>query len=358
MKRTALTLALTLALAITLSVVPADASQAGKSPVKVFIMAGQSNMEGHGLIEFGGNREADYKRKGLTDEQIATKKQCVLSHCVKDPAKAARFKHTIDAAGNWVVRDDVWVYYKRGRGGLKKGGVTVGYGANDQRIGPEFQFGHVMGEALDNQVLIIKTAWGGKSLALDFRPPSSGKPTFEIKPGRSGAKPKVSKYYHDMLTDVRTALRDLKTHFPDHNGRGYEIAGFVWFQGWNDGCNETYAKEYETNMANLVADVRKDLGVKDLPIVIANSGFGGKGPERDRVANRCRQYLQPAQAAVAKRTPRASCVDTRECYRPKEISAGRGDIEHFYSNAETYFLIGDGIGEAMKKLLAERAKGK
>jgi hypothetical protein len=41
-------------------------------------------------------------------------------------------------------------------------------------IGPEFQFGHVIGNAIDAPVLLIKTAWGGRSLYEDFRPPSSG----------------------------------------------------------------------------------------------------------------------------------------------------------------------------------------
>jgi hypothetical protein len=57
------------------------------------------------------------------------------------------------------------------------------------------QFGHVLGDNLDNQVLLIKTAWGGKSLYRDFRPPSSG-----------GA---VGPYYTKMLGDVREALANL-----------------------------------------------------------------------------------------------------------------------------------------------------
>ena len=51
-------------------------------------------------------------------------------------------------------------------------GFTV-YGGR-HHFGPELQFGHVLGDYFDNQVLLIKTAWGGKSLYRDFRPPSSG----------------------------------------------------------------------------------------------------------------------------------------------------------------------------------------
>ena len=42
------------------------------------------------------------------------------------------------------------------------------------KIGPEFTFGLTMDAALDEPVLIIKTAWGGKSLHTDFRSPSAG----------------------------------------------------------------------------------------------------------------------------------------------------------------------------------------
>ena len=54
------------------------------------------------------------------------------------------------------------------------GPLAPGFGSRDDAIGPELGFGHVVGEHLDEQVLLIKVAWGGKSLAVDFRPPSAG----------------------------------------------------------------------------------------------------------------------------------------------------------------------------------------
>jgi len=131
-----------------------QAGQAGKSPVKVFILAGQSNMEGHGMVKI------DAKRNGGKGS---------LEYLVRNPAGAERYKHLIDDSGQWKVRDDVWIWYLG-----RKGGLTVGYGARQDMIGPELQFGNFLGDYFDNQVLLIKIAWGGKSLAKDFRPPSSG----------------------------------------------------------------------------------------------------------------------------------------------------------------------------------------
>ena len=284
-----------------------------KGKLKVFILAGQSNMEGAGQIK-GAARNGG---KGS------------LEYIVKDPVTAARTKHIIDKNGKWVVRDDVWIWYFD-----RKGGLTAGYGARKTSIGPEFQFGHAMGAALDEQVLIIKTAWGGKSLQKDFRPPSSG-----------GA---VGPFYTEMIKHVKDVLGDIKKHFPAYDGKGYEIAGFGWHQGWNDGCSVTAVAEYEKNMANFIRDVRKALGVKKLPFVIADSGFGGRN---QKVARRL--GIVKAQQAVAKYPEfkgNVTTVETRDFFRPRELSPG-GHGYHWNENALTYFLIGDAMAEAMKKHL-------
>jgi len=292
---------------------PLQSGQAGKGPVKVFILAGQSNMEGQGAIQ------ADPKKNEGKGS---------LEYLVKTPATADRFKHLVDKGGKWVVRNDVWIWYLG-----RKGGLTVGYGARVDRIGPELQFGHVMGDYFNNQVLLIKLAWGGKSLGKDFRPPSSGG--------------EVGPYYTEVVKQVKDVLGNLKTHFPDYDGRGYELAGFGWHQGWNDRINQAFNDEYEKNMANFIRDIRKDLGAKDLPFVIAETGMSGREETNPRALS-----LMRAQAAVADYPEfkgNVAFVGTRDFYRPKEVSPS-GQAYHWNSNAETYFLIGNGMGEAMKKL--------
>jgi len=108
-------------------------------PLKVFILAGQSNMEGQGAIQVP-QRNIDNWKNGkykLTDEQIAAKLSGTLTNLVRNPDKKDRYAHIVDKEGRWIVRDDVWVYYNRGGTGLKKGDLTVGFGANDGKIGPE-----------------------------------------------------------------------------------------------------------------------------------------------------------------------------------------------------------------------------
>jgi len=333
-----------MSLAIPAVSLPVWAEPQGKGPVKVFILAGQSNMVGDGRVDPAGT-------KGT------------LAYMVEKSDKKDLFKHLVGGDGQWLVRDDVWYFQHQviNKGGreVETADVAVGLKPGLQKsgknptIGPELQFGHVMGDHFDNQVLIIKTAWGGKSLAVDFRPPSAGEPSFELKAVKDGTKPEIGKYYRLMISDVRYVLGNIEKFFPRYDGQGYEIVGFGWHQGWNDGTNPAYAAEYQKNLVALIQDIRKDLGVKDLPVVIASSGFGGHDDNLPGVRRTLRNVVEPAQIAVGRTMHNVTCVQTRDFFRPAAESP-TGASYHWNSNAETYFLIGDAMGKAMIYLLGEK----
>jgi hypothetical protein len=289
---------------------PAKSSGANPSgkPVKVFVLAGQSNMEGHGFIA------ADPKRnngKGSL-EQVA-----------KD-----KFKHLFGKDGKWAVRDDVWIHYLD-----RKGKLTTGFGVKEDRIGPELGFGFVVGDAFEEPVLLIKLAWGGKSLAKDFRPPSAGG--------------EVGPFYKEIVNRTKAVLKDLIKEFPDIGDRGYELAGFGWHQGWNDRVNQAFNDEYEKNMAHFIRDIRKDLGTPKLPFVIAETGMSGTEEKHPRALS-----LMKAQAAVADYPEfkgNVAFVGTKAFWREKDVSPN-GQAYHWNTNAETYYLIGEAMGHAMIKL--------
>ena len=210
-------------------------AQAAAKPVRVFILAGQSNMEGAGQIK------ADPKRNGG---------QGSLEFLVMDAATAKHFAPLVDSAGQWRTRDDVWISYLD-----RKGPLTVGFGARaGETIGPELGFGWVMGDALEEPVLLVKCAWGGKSLAVDFRPPSAGKLPYSL--GEKGdaaiaADPAIlGKYYRETLVLTKAALANIEDLVPGSDGR-YVLAGFGWHQGWNDRINDKFNAEYETNCVSM-----------------------------------------------------------------------------------------------------------
>ena len=307
-------------------------------PVKVFILAGQSNMEGHGMIPSNPKRNDG---KGS------------LEYLAKGPSAKVPFTQLVDQQGNWRKRDDVFITYL-----ARKGPLTAGYGARPELIGPELGFGWVIGDALDQPVLLIKCAWGGKSLAVDFRPPSAGKLPYSLgekADAAIAADPMVlGKYYRETLALVKQSLGQIQEHFPQSGGK-YELAGFAWHQGWNDRINAQFNAEYEANMVHFINDIRKELNAPRLPFVIAETGMNGPEEKHPRALS-----LMKAQAAVAQRPEfkgTVGFVPTQSFWRNANESP-RGQGYHWNSNAETYYLIGEAMGQSMKQLLGLPSAGK
>lgn len=262
-------------------------------PLKVFILAGQSNMEGPANIS-------------------------TFDYIGDDPATAPMLKMMRGPDGKPAVCDGVWISYLTGakeKNFEVAGKLTAGYGSMwgqdptkpGDKIGPEFTFGLTMDAAFDEPVLIIKAAWGGKSLNTDFRPPSAGPyalpketqelwakhpqgahgiPKAEDRPKWHAEKTEATGvYYRLMMEHVKYVLADPKRVFPNYDPQqGFELAGFVWFQGWNDMCDgHTYPNshqpggyaEYSRLMACFIRDVRKDLAAPAMPFVIGVIGVNG-----------------------------------------------------------------------------------
>lgn len=301
-------------------------SYAEEKPVRIFVLAGQSNMEGQAVADLSGK---DYNGGKGT-----------LKFLFEDKAKIELVKHLRDEKGNWVVRDDVFVRYQRERQPLLQGKLGIGYAVygGKHHFGPELQFGHEVGNLLGGPILLVKTAWGGKSLVKDFRPPSSG--------GETG------KYYQMMIEQVRSAREKLEEEIPAWKDRKAALAGFVWYHGWNDGIDPKKAiPEYEQNLVNLINDVRKEWQSPKLPVVIGEL----TGPWVD--APKEWEKLRQAQAAAAKRVEfkgTVAFVETRTFVRKPEDSPNPGHGHHEFGNAETCIMVGQALGKGMVQLLANK----
>jgi hypothetical protein len=319
-------------------------------PVKVFILAGQSNMEGKA-------------------------KMTLLDFQATQPARRPLYAH-LRKDGQWIQRDDVWIKFLD-----RKGKLTVGYGS-PKCIGPELGFGTVVGDHYEEPVLLIKTAWGGRSLYRDFRPPSAGLPAQRVldkmladqrkrKPETTldEIKKSFGASYRAMLDEVNTTLADLKSSFPDYAGQGYELAGFVWFQGWNDMINADATTEYTANLRHFINDVRKDLKSARLPFVIGQMGVDG-----DKPSTQVKQ-LKDAQAAVldvAAFQGNVALVRTDQFWDAEadavfkkgwrqhldEWSKVGSDYPyHYLGSGKTMLHIGQAFGEAVLELRGEKKRG-
>lgn len=308
--------------------------------VKVFILAGQSNMVGHGKTEEGRNPAWTKDSKDVPRE-IKGGIGCLRS-LATDSETSKTYGKFLGADGKWVERDDVLID-ATADGKRKKGKLSVGYGAGNW-FGPELGFGFAVGDYLDDPVLIIKTSWGGKDLAVDFRPPSSG--STELGKGKRDP----GAYYKQMMDIIKEDLANYETDFPELKGYKVEIAGFGWHQGWNDGCNKEATAEYEKNMANFINDVRKDLGVKALPFVIANTGQNGM-KTTGTFAELCQAQMDignPAKHPEFNGT--VISIDTRPFSVPDERAPSNFGY-HWNHSGESHYLVGDSMGQAMIKLL-------
>jgi Carbohydrate esterase, sialic acid-specific acetylesterase len=275
---------------------------AADKPLKVFILAGQSNMQGHASVS--------------TFDSLAD-----------DPKTAQLLKSMRGPDGKPKVCDKVWITSVGCLGDANSdlreqtGKLTAGFGAfgaEGNRIGPEYLFGIAMEERLGEPVLLIKTSWGGRSLHTDFRPPSGG--AFEWneaelarrkKRGDDIEKLKAEKlkttgvYYREMIAHVQKVLKDIKRVVPHYDEkRGYELAGFVWFQGFNDYVDSGVYPDrmkpdgydmYALLLGHLIRDVRKDLSAPKMPFVVGVMGIDGlAGDKKPPMANFREAQRKPA----------------------------------------------------------------
>lgn len=343
--------------------VPDGTPGVATKPVKVYIMAGQSNMVGSGRVS------------GDVPGTLTT--MTGINH---------KFPNLLAPGGGFIQRQDV--KYRGVISAIGNGPLKPGFGGGSTSFGPELGFGHVMGWHHDEPVLILKTSYGGRSLGWNFLPPSSGQFTVGAdtfagygdspKSWTTGTTPvpavqygghQYDECFHDeadfapgsnlgATINATDILDNFATEYPEWAAQGFEIAGFVWWQGWNDGSGEgdVYPGRYEQNLVSLIGSLRGYFGSRypdnispNTPFVVGTVGFNGwaLGEPRLTIAN--------AQLAVDGDTGNypefegnVKTVETRGYWR--DFGPQRNEVFHYFNNAETYLLTGDALGRAMLDL--------
>ncbi|MGC6427769.1 MAG: sialate O-acetylesterase [Akkermansiaceae bacterium] len=283
-----------------------------------------------------------------------------LSTAVKQEGK---FPYLIDEEGRWTARDDVW--YKGVVTATANKWLSVGCGAGGNQIGPELGFGHVLGNHHDEPVLILKASQGNRSLSWDFLPPGSAQfehegfiyAGYKESPNRweKGTEPKpinwyAGKQYDDCFGEAKQVLANFDQEFPHWKGRGYQIAGFGWWQGHKDG-GEPAASRYEANLVHLIRTLRKEFEAPQAPFVIATIGFGGwkmEGPHK-KVAE---AQLAVGSGKYPEYNDNVITVETRDFWIKADQSP-RNQGFHYNQNAEVYMRVGEAMGRGMLELLKE-----
>jgi hypothetical protein len=322
---------------------PADLSK----PVQVFLIMGQSN-----TLEMG---------------RVKGDKEGSLEYAVQ---KENLYSFMADDAGNWTKRQDVRNVHTQGSGGPGgRGGVrrndwlTVSGG----KIGIETGIGHQLGNALDAPVLVLKSSIGNRSLGWDLLPPGSprhevettdksGKKVTLVTPAfkdevrhpswTKGEVPEPPKHtwhaglqYIGDIARAKAVLKDLDKHYP--GGKGYEVAGFFWWQGDKDRYNAAHSAVYGKNLVQLFKALRKEFDAPKAKMVVATLGQTNK----DSATGNEKLIIDGMFAFGEAHKGEAAVVYTHP------LSMGSSSNAHYSGNAKTYMNVGLGMGEAMVELL-------
>lgn len=340
---------------------PADMSK----KVKVFILLGQSNMLGMGRVPEGKNPEGS------------------LENAVKNKKK---YPYLLDEAGHWTVRNDVRnVRVMVGRGGGMQVFNNEFMTIKGKTIGPEIGIGHHLGNFLDEPVLILKSCIGNRSLGWDLLPPGSERYEAEVADKQGNKVTKVfagykerpdswdmdkakgkttepppwvdkktgkpiewyaGKQYDDDTANAKKVLAELDKYYP--GAKGYEIAGFFFWQGDKDRYNAAHASRYELNLINLIKQLRKDFDAPNAKFVGATLGQTEKGNK----SNINEANILDAQLAVdGKNGKYPEFKGNVATVYSHPLSHGGASNSHYNGNAETYLDIGEAMGKAMVELL-------
>ena len=331
-------------------------------PVQVFIMMGQSNMTGMGSKDS-------------------------LEKAVKENKK---YPYLVDAEGKWTVRPDV--RFVRISPDPKQGvthnewlgtSISTSVTNNPNTIGVEYGIGHVIGNVVDAPVMLLKSCVGNRSLGWHLLPPGSTR--YEVGdivyagyreapaswPKGTEPPPAVinenavtlkgdakTGWYGGMEYDIDTrnakkVLAELDKYYP--GAKGYEVAGFFWWQGEKDAGTPAYAERYETNLVQLIKSLRKDFNAPNAKFVLGTMGEADKG----KIGNATGKFynttkILEAHLAVSDPANHPEFKGNVATVYTRDMAQGGSGNGHYGGNAEVYMDVGESMGKAMIELLKNK----
>ncbi|MCH7227034.1 fibronectin type III domain-containing protein [Haloferula sp. A504] len=260
--------------------------------LKVFLLAGQSNMEGQAYT---------YDNASTAGWNIPTL-EFLLSGTPAATNYLANMPHSFKASldSSWTSpRSDAWcVHYDSSNGNLKAvapstdpadnftgfGPLSPGFGVGvnfGSMFGAELGMGIRLGDATTDPIVLFKSDKGGTTLAEDWRPPSAvAARGGVVGPNYTNTVNRFSAFLDDLDADLLDDGTLNNSIHPDEdprygNATSYEICGLVWIQGYNEVVENggAFITEYEENLIDFTYDIRSaDTRIPaDLPVIVLES---------------------------------------------------------------------------------------
>ena len=236
---------------ISLLLLPLGLVQARTSEhYEIFILLGQSNMDGRGKVQDLTNQLAQYQK----------------------PQPNVMINYSGGGLHRPLLQSQGIEPLQPGFSSPTAGKTTTLPSIN---FGPEVSFGAAMAQALPGKkILLIKCSEGGTNISSDWNP------------NRKGS------LYENFITFLQATEKTLKDR-----GDSYEVRGVLWHQGESDAKNPNYS----TLLTNFIQRVRTDLASPNLPFLIGQAYDNGN-----------RKILFDAQDTVAKSVPNTAIVSSKE----------------------------------------------
>ena len=169
-----------------------------------------------------------------------------------------------------------------------------------------------------------------------------------------------------MNEAVHAVLKDLGKHHPEYDtSAGHEMAGFVWFQGFNDQFSPAFRDNYKDNMIAFIKDVRKEYKATKMPFVI---GVMGTGITEEAVGKNAVSVAQREAAKAPELQGNVASVESYKVYSLDSLAVYKqGWAQHFaewcvvgsdrpyhYLGSGKFFVrFGNSLGQQMLKLMAD-----
>jgi autotransporter-associated beta strand protein len=386
---------------------PDGSSGTGTKPVKVFILSGQSNMVGFGRV--AGSQADTLQNLTQTEKKFPNLITSTNAWTVRNDVL---YRGVISALGNGplepgfgesedsfgpelgfghvvgyyhdepvlIIKTSIgnrslgWDYLPPGSPRYTYSGTTyAGYGdyvksPGSNTVPAAWYAGKQYDDGFLHEDDMGAKAWAsGLAYVIGAQVKHNGK-TYSSKTAHTSTtanQPVVggnTNWAVYSVFNVCDVLDNFATQYPQWAARGFEIGGFGWFQGWNDGqSSETeYAVRYEQNLVRLIKQLRLYYNDRypgkiqpTAPFVTVTCGFNGYAASGNRTT------VVNAQLAVGNGTSypefdgNVKSMEGRGYWR----TSGPNTVQdyHYWHNAETYMLVGDAMGRGMVELLASNS---
>lgn len=285
----------------------------------MFILAGEGNVEG-------------YASSGHLQQLVTA---------VSSDGSPVPYQHLWNAsAKTWAVRDDVFVAFEHHRNeDWTHGPLTVGsFGGDSNTFGPELQLGHLLGDAYEEPVVIVKTGWKGRSLATDFASPSTNNTGFQ---------------WFRMIKSIHRAANSLHEILgPEYKYSRPDFRGFVWWQGYTDYADTKMSTKYGDNLERFLNDIRTELKQPFMPLVVGE--LGGQGlvttDQRELDFRKTQEQVvsQRFMNWTARFVPTATYVKTEPAIK---------DYTLYYGNAPTMLEISQAFAMSLLSMDYTKLEG-